>query len=107
MTNPAIVGAPDAARTALPQPLGNDATTTHSSDTKREVTGTSKKKKRGRRPKFTPNQVIAALEAAHGIKLAAALMLACSVATIGNYAKRHTEVRDALGRILAASKNPQ
>ena len=107
MSTTAIVGAPDAARTALPQPLSNVATTTHASDTTTAVTGASTKKKRGRRPKFTPDQVVAAIEATHGIKLAAALMLGCSVATIGNYSKRHAEVHEALGRLLAASKNPQ
>lgn len=53
-----------------------------------------------RPPKFTPAQVIAALEASAGIRIGAARMLHCSRSTITYYIERYKEIADALDEIM-------
>lgn len=50
--------------------------------------------------KFTPAQVIAALEMSAGIHMGAAQKLKCARSTIGYYVKRYPEVKEALDNIL-------
>jgi hypothetical protein len=50
--------------------------------------------------KFTPAQIIAALELAAGVYMGAAQKLGCSRTTIANYAERYAEVKLAHERIL-------
>lgn len=50
---------------------------------------------RGAAERFTPQQVIAALEASGGVNLAAAKMLGCAPSTIANYLARYPEIADA------------
>ena len=50
--------------------------------------------------KYTPAQVIAALENSAGIRMGAAQMLKCSPSTISNYVDKYPEVKAALDEIL-------
>ena len=56
--------------------------------------------KTGRPPKFTPAQIIAALEASAGILLAAARILRCDPATVRRYITAHREIELALREII-------
>lgn len=56
--------------------------------------------KRSPRERFTPAEVILALEQSAGIRLAAAMQLRCSRSTITNYVERYPEVKAALDEIL-------
>lgn len=51
--------------------------------------------KRTSKDRFTPAQIIAALEASGGIRLAAARMLRCSPSTIANYIDRYPDIAEA------------
>lgn len=53
----------------------------------------------GNTEKFTPAQIIAALRAAGGIKLGAALKLKCSPQTIHNYIARYPEIAAEIPKI--------
>lgn len=57
-------------------------------------------KKTGRPPKFTPAQIIAALEASAGILLAAARILRCNPTTVRRYITAHREIELALREII-------
>ncbi|MTD93115.1 hypothetical protein GIW81_02065 [Hyphomicrobium sp. xq] len=61
-----------------------------------------KREAAARRPheKFSPAQVIAALEASAGIRLGAAQVLRCSPTTVTNYVERYPDVKAALAEIL-------
>jgi hypothetical protein len=63
------------------------------------------RRKRGRPERFTPDQVIEALEAASGVKKVAAELLQTSGPVIGGYIKRHVSVREAFDRIIASYTN--
>jgi hypothetical protein len=53
----------------------------------------------GNTERYTVDQVIAALKAAGGIKLGAAMKLRCSPTTVQNYIDRHPEIGDAIVEI--------
>lgn len=55
----------------------------------------------GNTERYTVEQVIAALTAAGGIKLGAAMKLKCSPGTVQNYITRHPEIADAIVEIKA------
>jgi hypothetical protein len=55
--------------------------------------------KRRAKDRFTPAQVIAALQAGGGIRLAAARMLRCSPSTIANYIDRYPDIAEACREI--------
>jgi hypothetical protein len=56
---------------------------------------------RKRTGKFSPEQIVSALRASGGIRLAAAKMLKSSPSTISNYIDRFPEIREALADICA------
>jgi len=56
--------------------------------------------KRGRPPRFTAAQVIAALEASAGIAAAAARLLRCDAKTLKGYIQRDPEISEALADII-------
>lgn len=62
---------------------------------KKRSAATRLSKKQTPKDKFTPAQVIAALEASGGINVAAARMLRCSPSTITNYVARYPEIAQA------------
>lgn len=55
--------------------------------------------KRTPKDRFTPGQIIAALEASGGIRLGAARMLRCSPSTIANYIDRYPDIAEACREI--------
>jgi len=63
------------------------------------------RRKRGRPERFTPAQVIEALEAASGVKNAAAELLKTSGPVIAGHIMRHADVREAFDRIKAVHVN--
>ena len=60
-------------------------------------------KKGGRHPKVTPEQVIEALEKAHGIQAQAALNLGVNRKTIANYIEKDAKVKEAYEQVNEAT----